>query len=85
MTFIGPSQRAQTMTSTANTRLSRAAQSRRYVERSGDGFDGVVDGANLGAVSAIGSAHTATGGGGTLLERRRLVGAQTPWNLVRLA
>ena len=39
MTFIGPSQREQTMTSTANTRFSRAAQSRRYADRGGDGFD----------------------------------------------
>ena len=37
MTFIGPSQREQTMTSTANTRFSNAAQSRRYADRGGDG------------------------------------------------
>jgi hypothetical protein len=45
MTFIGPSQREQTMTSTANTRFSRAAQSRRYANRGGDGL-GDEDGAN---------------------------------------
>jgi len=46
MTFIGPSQREQTITSTAKTRLSRAAQSRRYADRGGDGFGvGAGDGA----------------------------------------
>ena len=110
MTFIGPSQREQTMTSTANTRFSRAAQSRRYADRGGDGFDdgsidlvadagdageGVVDGsidvvadagdAGAGVVDVHGVGGLLTGGGGTTFARRRLVGANTPWNRVRFA
>ena len=88
MTFIGPSQREQTMTSTANTRFSNAAQSRRYADRGGDGFgegagDGVsTAGAGGGAVDGHCVGGASTGGGGTTLARRRLVGAKTPWNLL---
>ena len=86
MTFIGPSQREQTMTSTANTRLSRAAQSRRYADRVGDGFgggagDGVVtdDGADgAGSVRGHCVGGLSTGGGGNNFARRRQVGAHTP-------
>jgi len=42
MTFIGLSQREETMTETAKARLSRAAQSRRYADRGGDGFGVLV-------------------------------------------
>jgi hypothetical protein len=97
------------MTSTANTRLSRAAQSRRYADRGGDGFDdgsidlvadagdageGVVDGsidvvADAGDAGAgVGDGHGVGGartGAGTTFARRRLVGANTPWNRVRFA
>ena len=96
MTFIGPSQREQTITSTAKTRFNKAAQSRRYADRGGDGFgdgdgDGdsvenatCVNGAGAGAVDGhgVGGART---GAGTTFVRRRLVGANTPWNLVRFA
>jgi hypothetical protein len=57
MTFIGPSQREQTMTSTANTRLSNAAQSRRYADRVGDGFDD-------GSVAVVADAGAGVGGAG---------------------
>ena len=89
MTFIGPSQREQTMTSTANTCFRRAAQSRRYADRGGDGFDDgsidVVADAGAGVVDVHGVGGASTGGGGTTFARRRLVGAKTPWNLVRFA
>jgi hypothetical protein len=71
MTFVGPSQREQTMTSTANTRLSNAAWSRRYADRGGDGSDDcaidVVDhvDAGAGAVDGHGVAEVSTGGGTT--------------------
>jgi hypothetical protein len=43
-TFIRPSQREQTITSTAKTRFNSAAQPRCYAECGGDGFgDGAVD------------------------------------------
>jgi len=90
MTFIGPSQREQTITSTAKTRFNKAAQSRRYADRGGDGFgdvdgdgDGVedahcVDGAGAGPVDGHSVGGASTGGGGTTFARRRLVAANTP-------
>jgi hypothetical protein len=94
MTFIGPSQREQTITSThrgtlrapAKTRFSNAAQSRRYADRGGDGFgdgDGVenaycVDGTGAGPVDGHSVGGASTGGGGTTFARRRLVDRRDP-------
>ena len=63
----------------ANTRLSKAAQSSRYVDRGAaafgadgadESFDVVDDGAGLGSAM--------TGDEGTTFARSRLVGAKTP-------
>jgi hypothetical protein len=91
MTFIGPSQREQSMTS--KTRFSRVAWSRRYADRGGDGFDDasvdVVADGDTGAGPSIAVDGPGVGGArrgaGTTFVRRQPVGANTPWNLVRFA
>ena len=71
----------------AKTRLSSAAQSRRYVDRTdvdfgcSGGGSVIVGGGGASADGAVAS----TGGRGTSLARRRLVGAKTPWKRVRFA
>ena len=76
MTLIGPVQAGQTITSMANTRFNKAAQSSRYVDRGAAAFgaDGSFDVVDVGA--GLGSA--ATGDDGTTFARSRLVGAKTP-------
>ncbi len=78
MTFIGPSQREQTITSThrgtlrapAKTRFHKAAQSRRYADRGCDGFgDGDGDG--------VEDANCVDGTGAEPVDGHRVGGAST--------
>ena len=80
MTLIQPAQAGQTITSMANTRFNKAAQSSRYVDRGGAGFDGDGDGDDSFDVVDVGAGlgSAATGDDGTTFARCRLVRAKTP-------
>jgi len=73
MTLIGPSHRGHTITSTANTRFNKAAQSSRYVDRGAPAF-----GVDADDVANDEGGFSITGDDGTTVARSRLVGAKTP-------